>query len=58
MKLYLPGKGSRFSYPLLRPALTRPIRPEIITNNYDLIIKYATAIRQGTASTEALLRRF
>jgi TnpA family transposase len=58
MKLYLPGRTNRFSYPLLRPALTRPIRPEIIENNYDLIIKYATAIRQGTASTEALLRRF
>ncbi|MEQ4725086.1 Tn3 family transposase [Nonomuraea sp. B19D2] len=58
MKLYLPGKGDRYAYPLLRPALTRPIRPEIIENNYDLMIKYATAIRQGTASTEALLRRF
>jgi TnpA family transposase len=58
MKLYLPGRTDRFSYPLLRPALTRPIRPDIIANNYDLIIKYATAIRQGTASTEALLRRF
>ncbi|MBB5781862.1 Tn3 family transposase [Nonomuraea jabiensis] len=58
MKLYLPGRGDRFAYPLLRPALTRPIRPDIIENNYDLVIKYATAIRQGTASTEALLRRF
>jgi TnpA family transposase len=58
MKLYLPGKGESFSYPRLGPALTRPIRPEIIENNYDLMIKYATAIRQGTASTEALLRRF
>ena len=58
MKLYLPGKTDSFSYPLLGPALTRPIKPEIIENNYDLMIKYATAIRQGTASTEALLRRF
>ncbi|MGH3180428.1 MAG: Tn3 family transposase, partial [Streptosporangiaceae bacterium] len=58
MKLYLPGKTGTFSYPLPGPALTRPIRPEVIENNYDLIIKYATAIRQGTASTEALLRRF
>ena len=58
MKLYLPGKAEAFSYPRLDPALTRPIRPEIIANNYDLMIKYATAIRQGTASTEALLRRF
>lgn len=58
MKLYLPGRTDRFSYPLLGPALTRPFRPEIVENNYDLIVKYATAIRQGTASTEALLRRF
>jgi TnpA family transposase len=58
MKLYLPGRTERFSYPRLAPALTRPIRPEIIAHNYDLMIKYATAIRQGTASTEALLRRF
>ncbi|MGN9788628.1 Tn3 family transposase [Nonomuraea sp. ZG12] len=58
MKLYLPGKSDTFAYPMLGPALTRPIRPEVIENNYDLMIKYATAIRQGTASTEALLRRF
>ncbi|XVQ06968.1 Tn3 family transposase [Spirillospora sp. CA-255316] len=58
MKLYLPGRTDRFSHPLLGPALIGPIRPEIIENNHDLIIKYATAIRQGTASTEALLRRF
>ena len=53
MKLYLPGRPGRFSYPLLGPVLTRPVKPEIIENNYDLMIKYATAIRQGTASTEA-----
>ena len=58
MKLYLPGRSDRFSYPQLRPALTRPIRPDIIAHNYDLMIKYATAIRLGTASTESLLRRF
>jgi TnpA family transposase len=58
MKLYLPGKGDASSYPLLGPALTRPIRTDIIANNYDLMMKYATAIRLGTASTEALLRRF
>ncbi|MEV5554772.1 Tn3 family transposase [Nonomuraea wenchangensis] len=33
MKLYLPGRGDRFAYPLLRPALTRPIRPELIENS-------------------------
>jgi TnpA family transposase len=58
MKLYLPDRGDEFSYPLLGPALTRPIRWDIIANNYDLMMKYATAIRLRTASTEALLRRF
>ncbi len=58
MKLYVPGRGEDFSYPLLGPALTRPIRWDIITQNYDIMMKYATAIRLRTASTEALLRRF
>ncbi len=30
----------------------------VIENNYDLMVKYATAIRLGTGSTEALMRRF
>lgn len=38
--------------------MTRPIRWDVIENNHDQIIKYATAIRVGTASTEAILRRF
>jgi TnpA family transposase len=38
--------------------MTRPIRWEIIEHNYDQLVKYATAIRVGTASTEAILRRF
>ena len=36
----------------------RPIRWDIIAEQYDQMIKYATAIRAGTASTEAILRRF
>ncbi|HXZ70887.1 MAG TPA: Tn3 family transposase, partial [Streptosporangiaceae bacterium] len=31
---------------------------ELISQQYDPMIKYATAIRLGTASTEAILRRF
>ncbi|MGV9838044.1 Tn3 family transposase [Nocardia niigatensis] len=58
MKLYVPGRGEPDAYPLLGPALTRPIRWDIIENNYDVMMKYATAIRLRTASTEALLRRF
>lgn len=38
--------------------MTRPIRWDLVEQNYDQMIKYATAIRQGTASTEAILRRF
>jgi hypothetical protein len=38
--------------------MTRPIRWELIEQNYDQMIKYTTAIRVGTASTEAILRRF
>ena len=28
MKLYVPGRGDQYAYPLLTPALTRPIRWE------------------------------
>ena len=38
--------------------MTRPIRWELIAQQYDQMIKYATAIRTRTASTEAILRRF
>jgi len=58
VRLYRPTAGQPALYPLLSPALTRPIRWELVEQNYDQMIKYATAIRQGTASTEAILRRF
>ncbi len=56
-RLYRPAAGAD-AYPRLAPALTRPIRWELIADQYDQMIKYATAIRTGTASTEAILRRF
>ena len=58
VKLYRPAAGEPDAYPALAPALTRPIRWELIAQQYDQMIKYATAIRTGTASTEAILRRF
>jgi len=58
VKLYRPGPVSAEPYPLLEPAMTRPIRWDLIEANLDMMVKYATAIRVGTASTEALLRRF
>ncbi len=57
-KLYGPDRGQPDAYPGLKAAMTRPIRWELIEQNYDQLVKYATAIRVGTASTEAILRRF
>ncbi|MDJ0466079.1 Tn3 family transposase [Streptomyces sp. H27-C3] len=58
VKLYRPGREDEDTYDNLADAMTRPIRWDVIENNYDQLIKYATAIRVGTASTEAILRRF
>jgi TnpA family transposase len=57
-KLYRPAAGQPDAYPSLAPAMSRPIRWDLIAQQYDQMIKYATAIRVGTASTEAILRRF
>jgi TnpA family transposase len=63
-KLYLPFAGSADGtngparYLRLEPVLTRPINWELIRKQYDEIIKYATALRLGTADTESILRRF
>ncbi|MFE2425752.1 Tn3 family transposase [Streptomyces sp. NPDC059373] len=58
VRLYRPAAGEAGAYPNLHAAMTRPIRWEVIENNYDQAIKYAAAIRTGTASTEAILSRF
>ena len=58
VKLYRPATGEQDAWPGLAPALTRPIRWDRVTEQYDQMVKYATAIRTGTASTEAILRRF
>jgi TnpA family transposase len=57
-KLYRPKAGEADAYPNLQLALTRPINWTLIAENYDLMVKYATAMRLGTAETEAILRRF
>ncbi|MFD4975316.1 Tn3 family transposase [Streptomyces sp. NPDC058424] len=58
VRLYRPVAGDANQFPNLRAAMTRPIRWDVIENNYDQVIKYATAIRTGSASTEAILSRF
>ena len=57
-KLYRPVAGLGNAYPNLQPVLTRPINWELIRNQYDQMIKYATALRLGTAETEVILKRF
>lgn len=57
-RLYLPVHGEGTAYPNLQSILTRPINWELIAQQYDQMIRYATALRLGTAETEAILRRF
>jgi len=51
--LYRPDDGS--SYPGLEQILTRPIRWQLIAQQYDQLVKYATALRLGTAESEQVL---
>lgn len=57
-KLYRPYAGQPEAYANLQPVLTRPINWELIRRQYDQMVKFTTAIRLGTAETEAILRRF
>ncbi|MBN3870129.1 Tn3 family transposase [Nostoc sp. JL33] len=57
-KLYLPINGSGSDYPNLQPVLTRTINWDLIRQQYDQMIKYATALRLGIAETDAILKRF
>ena len=38
--------------------MTRPINWDLIVQQYDEMVKYATALKQGTADPESILRRF
>ncbi|MGM0974628.1 MAG: Tn3 family transposase [Bacillota bacterium] len=57
-KLYRPDVGMTDSFPNVQPVLTRPINWELIRQQYDQMVKYATALRLGIAETEAILKRF
>jgi TnpA family transposase len=57
-KLSLPDAGERDVYPHLEPILTRPINWELIRRQYDEMVKFAVALKLGTADPEAILRRF
>ena len=57
-KLYRPEAGQPDAYPHLQLVLTKPIDWELVRQQYDQMVKYTTALRLGTAETEAILRRF
>lgn len=57
-RLYRPQKGEPEQYANLQAILTRPINWEIIEQQYDELIKLATALKLGTADAESILRRF
>jgi TnpA family transposase len=56
--LYRPQAGRPDAYPQLQPILTRPIHWDLIRQQYDMMIQYATALLLGTADAESILRRF
>ncbi len=57
-KLYRVGGNFTENYANLEPVLARPIRWDLINHQYDEMIKFATALKQGTADSESILRRF
>lgn len=57
-KLYLPWSNQKQNYPNLQPVLTKAIDWELIRQQYDQMIKYATALRLGTAEADTILKRF
>jgi TnpA family transposase len=57
-RLYRPDAGQPDAYSNLQPVLRRAINWDFMAKEYDNMVKYATALRLGTAETEAILRRF
>jgi TnpA family transposase len=57
-KLSLPAKDAAANYPNLQLILQDAIDWELIARQYDEMVKYATALRLGTAEAEAILKRF
>jgi len=55
-KLYRAEAGQPEAYPNLQAVLTRPIDWQLIQQQFDQMIKYASTLRLGTAETEAILK--
>jgi TnpA family transposase len=57
-RLYLPEAGVAPNYPHLACILARPIDWTLIEQQYDEMVRYATAMAERTADPETILRRF
>src|SRR5256714_14896072 len=57
-KLSLPTPEARTNYPNIAPILRGSIDWDDAAAQYDEMIRYTTALREGTAEPEAILRRF
>jgi TnpA family transposase len=57
-RLYLPDKGIADDYPNLAGVFARAIRWDLIEQQYDEMVKAAVALKRGTATAEAILKRY
>ena len=57
-RLYFPDKGSAGDYPNLAGTFARPIRWDRIEQQYDEMVKSTVAVKRGTATSEAILKRY
>lgn len=57
-KLHPPEGGAAETYSNLKLILRQPIKWDLIRQQYDMMVKFATALHLGTAEAEAILRRF
>ena len=57
--LYAPGLPTDGDWAAIAPVISaRPINWDLIAQQYDELVKYATALKLGTAEAQQLLRRF
>ena len=57
-RLYRPKKGEPGRWENLQPVLTRPIDWGLVRDQYDQMVRFASALKVGTAEAESILRRF
>jgi TnpA family transposase len=54
----LPDKGTAGDYPNLAGTFARPIRWDLVEQQYDEMVKSTVAVKRGTATSEAILKRY